>query len=99
MAAAAGRGHPDPEGVPDHSAVLEGCNDGKLLYQLCNQCGKPTFNPAHRCRQCTSAGLDEGYQMLSNVIDIELADVRVGLPVEVAFHNLGNRTLPYFRPR
>ncbi len=44
--------------------------------------------------------LDEGYQMLSNVIDCDTADVVVGLDVEASFHPVGEGvSLPYFRPR
>ena len=42
--------------------------------------------------------LDEGYQMLSNLIGCTVADVRVGLRVEVVYHAVRDRTLPYFRP-
>jgi uncharacterized OB-fold protein len=43
--------------------------------------------------------LDEGYQMVSNVIGCEPDDVRVGLRVEVEFHPAGKSMwLPYFRP-
>jgi uncharacterized protein len=45
--------------------------------------------------------LAEGYQMLSNLIDIAPEAITPGLAVEVAFHQAGgNQTyLPYFRPR
>ncbi|MGH9075728.1 MAG: Zn-ribbon domain-containing OB-fold protein [Acidimicrobiales bacterium] len=44
--------------------------------------------------------LDEGYQMLSNVINCDTTDVRVGLEVEVAFRSVGEGVdLPYFSPR
>ena len=36
--------------------------------------------------------------MLTALIDIEPADVRVGVPVEVAFTPIGDFTLPLFRP-
>jgi uncharacterized OB-fold protein len=42
--------------------------------------------------------MDEGYQILSNVIDCEDGDVHAGLPVEAVFHSYGDITLPYFRP-
>lgn len=43
--------------------------------------------------------LDEGYQMLSNVIDCEPEEVRIGLPVSVSFHPIGGGiSYPYFRP-
>jgi uncharacterized OB-fold protein len=42
--------------------------------------------------------LDEGYQMLSNLVGCTVGDVRVGLRVKVRFHRIGERTLPYFEP-
>jgi uncharacterized OB-fold protein len=131
---------PQAEGIPVLKVTpitrpfWEGCNAGRLLYQRCNRCDAAIFNPAHRCRQCTSddlrweesAGfgtiyswtvchrpmspaftvpyapvivdLDEGYQILSNVIGIPPEEVRVGLRVRVEFHAIGDRSLPYFRP-
>ena len=44
--------------------------------------------------------LDEGWHMLSNVVECEHDAVRVGLPVEVCFRRLSDEiTLPCFRPR
>ena len=40
----------------------------------------------------------EGLRLLANVVDVEPADVRVGLPVEVTFEERGEVTLPQFRP-
>ncbi|MGE0878462.1 MAG: Zn-ribbon domain-containing OB-fold protein [Acidimicrobiia bacterium] len=41
----------------------------------------------------------EGYQMLANIVDCEVEDVRVGLEVTVVFHPIGDGVvLPYFRP-
>ena len=42
--------------------------------------------------------LDEGYQMVSNLIGCPVDVVAVGLRVEVEFHSIGPMTLPYFRP-
>jgi uncharacterized protein len=43
--------------------------------------------------------LDEGYQMLTNVIDAHPAQLCVGLAVEVDFREVGDGLwLPYFRP-
>jgi uncharacterized protein len=41
--------------------------------------------------------LDEGVRMMTRLVDVEPAAVRVGLPVEVAIR--GEPRLPYFRPR
>ena len=43
--------------------------------------------------------LEEGTRIVGNVIDIDPAEVHVGLPVEVTFVNDGTRTLPQWRPR
>lgn len=41
--------------------------------------------------------LDEGYQMLTNVVGVATADLKVGLRVRVEFHAVGpDVTLPYF---
>jgi hypothetical protein len=46
------------------------------------------------------AELEEGWSMLSNLVDCDPADVRVGLPIEVVFRAMSEEiTLPYFRPR
>jgi len=43
--------------------------------------------------------LEEGTRLVSNVIDIEPADVHVGMPVEVVFEAVDDElTLPLFRP-
>ncbi len=44
--------------------------------------------------------LDEGWHMLTNLVDIAPDDVSIGLAVEVAFRVMSDEiTLPYFRPR
>ena len=40
--------------------------------------------------------LDEGVRMMTRLVDVEPADVAVGMPVEVAIR--GEPRLPYFRP-
>jgi uncharacterized OB-fold protein len=43
--------------------------------------------------------LEEGTRLVSNLIDIEPGDVRVGMPVEVEFVAFDEElTLPQFRP-
>jgi uncharacterized OB-fold protein len=43
--------------------------------------------------------IDEGYQMMSNLIGLPPEDVQVGLRVVVDFRELSDEiTLPYFRP-
>ncbi|HEV8625711.1 MAG TPA: Zn-ribbon domain-containing OB-fold protein [Acidimicrobiia bacterium] len=44
--------------------------------------------------------LDEGWHMLTNVVDCEPGEVWIGQPVEVAFRPVSDEiTLPVFRPR
>ena len=42
--------------------------------------------------------LDEGYQMVSNLVGGDTDVLAVGLRVRVAFHDVGTMTLPYFTP-
>ena len=44
--------------------------------------------------------LPEGPRMLTNIVECDAADVRIGLPVEVVFHHSdGGQAFPRFRPR
>jgi uncharacterized protein len=57
----------------------------------------PEFAPPYAPAIVT---LDEGYQMLTNVIGVAPADLAIGLPVQVQFHEVGDDvTLPYFTAR
>ena len=43
--------------------------------------------------------LDEGYQMLANIVGCDHRSVRIGMPVLVEFHAISEeRLLPYFAP-
>jgi uncharacterized OB-fold protein len=43
--------------------------------------------------------LDEGYQMMTNIINTKPSQLRAGLPVRVAFFDVdGGMVLPYFEP-
>jgi len=41
--------------------------------------------------------LDEGFSMLSNVIDCDADELRMGLRLDVVFVNVAGRCMPYFR--
>jgi uncharacterized OB-fold protein len=44
--------------------------------------------------------LDEGFHMLTNLVDCEPGDVEVGMPVVVRFQRMSDAiTLPFFAPR
>ncbi len=43
--------------------------------------------------------LEEGTRLVSNLVDVEPAEVKVGMPLEVSFVRFGDDlTLPQFRP-
>ena len=42
--------------------------------------------------------LAEGPRMLTNLVDCDLDDVRIGMPLEVTFRDDGDFALPVFRP-
>ena len=57
----------------------------------------PEFDPPYAPAIVT---LDEGYQMLTNIIGVAPADLAIGMPVQVQFHEVGDDvTLPYFTAR
>jgi len=111
----------------------QGCREGELRYQRCEDCGLSNFPPTEHCRQCLSTELrwargggvgeiyswtvvhrpvtveftppyapaivtlDEGYQMLTNVVGVPPGDLEIGMRVQVQFHAVGpDVTLPYF---
>lgn len=43
--------------------------------------------------------LEEGYRMVTNVVNCEVEQIRVGMPLQVLFHRVdGELVLPYFEP-
>ena len=43
--------------------------------------------------------VDEGYQMVANIVECEAEDIFAGMPVGVEFHSIGSdMSLPYFHP-
>jgi uncharacterized OB-fold protein len=66
-------------------------------YTVVHRAPRPAFETPY---VVAIVELEEGWHMLTNLIDVAPGDVRVGLPVEVAFREMsGEITLPYFRPR
>jgi uncharacterized OB-fold protein len=58
---------------------------------------RPEFEPPYTV---AIIELEEGWHMLTNLVECEPEDVRVGLPVEVIFRKMSEEiTLPLFRPR
>jgi uncharacterized OB-fold protein len=56
----------------------------------------PAFNVPYAA---AIVDLDEGYQIVANIIGCEPEDIRLGMPVQVEFHEIGSGfSLPYFRP-
>jgi hypothetical protein len=43
--------------------------------------------------------VDEGPYILSDMVEVDPADVRIGMPVEVTFENAGPVSFYHFRPR
>lgn len=64
-------------------------------YTICYRPLSPQFTDVYAP---VIVDLEEGYQMLSNVVGCEADAVHVGMPVRVSFHDVGDRTLPYFQP-
>jgi uncharacterized OB-fold protein len=64
-------------------------------YTICHRPMTPKFTSIYAP---IIVDLDEGYQMLSDLIGCDAADVRVGLRVRARMHAIGDRTIPYFEP-
>lgn len=64
-------------------------------YTICHRPMTPQFTDVYAP---VIVDLDEGYQMLSDVVGCDAADVHVGMRVRVLFHMIADRTLPYFAP-
>ena len=114
----------------------DGCREGRLRVQRCDDCGAHVFIPQPLCSACQSSALtwvdasgrgtlysytvvhrpprpefdvpyvvalvelEEGWHMLSNLVDCPLEAIAVGMPVEVSFRPASDEiTLPCFRPR
>ena len=64
-------------------------------WTICHRPMSPAFTTPYAP---VIVDLDEGFQMLSNLVECDTDDVEVGLRVEVLFHPNGDRSIPYFRP-
>ena len=131
-----GSGIPLPRPTPLSRPHWEGCVEGVLRVQRCDECGSFVFVPSPVCGGCRgtklswveSSGrgtlysyttvhrpqqpvfevpyvvaiveLEEGWHMLSNLVDVAIDDVAIGMPLEVSFERKSDEiVLPYFRPR
>lgn len=139
MARQSNTDHILPEISEEGKLFWEGCLEGELRIQRCDDCSTTQWFPRSYCRNCQSGNLswsngsghgkvysftivhrpmlptmavpyvfaivelDEGYRMVTNIVECELDQVRIGMPVEVVFEQLvdDNGTavaLPKFRP-
>lgn len=115
----------------------DGCKEGKLLYQRCQDCREVIFFPKELCPNCMGRNLewvaskgkgkiysytiayasappefaadqpyvlaiielDEGFRMMSNIIQCDFNTLDSDMPVEVVFDPVTPEfTLPKFRP-
>ena len=79
--------------------VWEEVSGRGVVYSFCVD--RVGHDPAQRGRLpliVAAIELEEGPRMTSNVIGIAPEDVRVGMPVEAFFEDLGTESLILFRP-
>ncbi|MBA2882986.1 hypothetical protein HNR65_003342 [Desulfosalsimonas propionicica] len=115
----------------------DGCKQGELLYQKCDDCGQIVFYPKELCPACMGRRLswrksngkgkiytftvtydaappefatdvpyalalidvDEGFRMMSNIVECDFDKLRCEMPVEVVFDQITpDIALPKFRP-
>lgn len=95
--------HPPAVGCPachclDHDVVELSGRGQVYSYALLHHPRSPRFRyPV----VAVLVDLEEGVRVVSNLVDVDPADIRVGLPVEVAFEPTDDEELavPVFRPR
>ena len=129
-------GIPLPRPTPLSRPHWDGCAEGVLRVQRCDDCGAFVFVPSPVCGSCRSMSLswvdssgrgtlysyttvhrpqqpafevpyvvaivelEEGWHMLSNLVDVSPDEVAIGMPLEVHFERKSDEiVLPYFRPR
>ncbi len=129
-------GIPLPRPTPLSRPHWDGCAEGVLRVQRCDDCGAFVFVPSPVCGSCRSmklswvdssgrgtlysyttvhrpqqpafevpyvvaiVELEEGWHMLSNLVDVSPDEVAIGMPLEVHFERKSDEiVLPYFRPR
>jgi len=92
-------------------AVCPGCMSSDVEWILCSGRGEVyTFTVTHQNHApgfrenlpyvLAYVELEEGVQMLTEIVDCPPDDVRIGMPVEVSFEDVGaNIAVPRFRPR
>jgi len=88
-------------------AVCPHCTTGELAWVEAGGGGRVhSFTVVHRAPAeyreeapyvVALVELDEGVRLMTRLVDVAPADVRVDMPVEVAIQ--GDPRLPYFRPR
>ncbi len=65
-------------------------------YSVVHRAPRPQFEVPYIV---ATIAMEEGWHMLSNVLDCAIEDVAVDLPVKVSFRRLSDEiTLPYFVP-
>ena len=92
--------------LPRPTALSEphwnGCREGKLMVQRCKDCGSHIFMPKPQFDApyvVAIIELDEGWHMLSNLVNCDPGDVAMAMPVKVRFKAMNEDiTLPYFEP-
>jgi hypothetical protein len=66
-------------------------------YTAVHRAPRPAFRAPY---VVAIVALEEGWHMLTNLVDVAPEAVTIGMPVEVAFRAMSDEiTLPYFRPR
>jgi uncharacterized OB-fold protein len=65
-------------------------------FVVINRAATPAFKAPYTI---VVVQLDEGPCILSDMVDVDPADVRIGMPVEASFEDVGAVGLYHFRPR
>jgi hypothetical protein len=85
-----------PTTTPDTKFFWDALKEGKLLIVLPRHPRWPWFDETY---VVALVQLEEGVRIVSNLNDVDPAEVTIGMPVEAYVEHFDNVSLPQFRPR
>lgn len=86
-----------PECLSDTLAWVESSGRGRVYsFSVVHRPQRPEYQVPYAV---AIVELEEGWHMLSNLVDCEVEEVEIGMPVEVTFQRMSDEiSLPFFRP-
>lgn len=79
-----------------HWAWAQSSGRGEIYsFSVVHRAPQPGFDPPY---VIAVVDLDEGFELMTNIVDTAPADIRIGQRVRVTWHKAGDTVLPVFAP-